>query len=201
MPSEISGCPILALSPHTRRSAHSANSQPPPLGFEVLLHVAMEIEMVTREIRENPRGEAHVGTQGELAAATERVAGDGGHDGLRDGGDRSERRLQGARARDHVGVGHRHHLLDVRTRSEDLLAAIEDHRGDVGARPHLGRGHPQLLLKRHVERVHRRAVQPDGCDAALNLKADELAVCHRCLPDRGLPVAASLTTRPRPADP
>jgi len=35
MPSRISGCPTLALSPSTRKSAQSASSSPPPSAYPV----------------------------------------------------------------------------------------------------------------------------------------------------------------------
>ena len=116
-----------------------------------------------------------VGAQRELAAAAERVAGDRGDDRLRDPRHGGERRLQRAGALDHVGVRHVGHLLDVRARGEDPLAAVHDDGLDVVALGGLGRGRPDLLLDLHVEGIHLRPVEPDRADAVGDLQSYELA--------------------------
>ena len=77
-------------------------------------------------LRVVPR-DPEVRAERQLAAAAERVAGDRGDDRLGDPGHRGERGLQVAGPRDHVGVRHVGHLLDVRAGREDLLAAVHDH--------------------------------------------------------------------------
>src|SRR5665647_526460 len=120
-------------------------------------------------------GDPEVTGQAELAAATERVAGDGGHGGLGNPGDRDEGGLKRRRAVDHVRVGHGLHLLDVSASREDLLAAVDDDRGDVAPRRGLERGGVQAILDLKVQRVHGWSVQTDGADATLDLEPDQLA--------------------------
>ena len=82
-----------------------------------------------------------VAAQRQLAAAAQRVAGDGGDGGLRDARHGGEGVLEADGGPDHVLVGHPGHLLDVGAGREDLRAAVDDHGTDVGARADLlGRG-------------------------------------------------------------
>src|SRR5665647_1545397 len=116
--------------------------------------------------------------EGELTAGTERVTGDGGHGGLGDPGDRDEGGLQRRGTVDHVRVGHGLHLLDVSACRKDLLAAVDDDRGDVLTHGgFVGRG-GEAILNLEVERVHGGAVQTDGADATLDLELNDLT--HDC---------------------
>ena len=76
-------------------------------------------------------GDAQVAAQRELAAATERVAGDRGDRRLGDAGHGGERGLQRGRAVDHLLVGPGGHLLDV--------GAGREHLRDRRRRPPRGR--------------------------------------------------------------
>src|SRR5665647_2388462 len=123
-------------------------------------------------------GDPEVAGQAELAAATERVAGDGGHGGLGNPGDRDEGGLKGRGAVDHVRVGHGLHLLDVSACRKDLLAAAANEatvRKDVSAVIIYG---GEAILNLEVERVHGGAVQTDGADATLDLELNDLT--HDC---------------------
>ena len=121
-----------------------------------------------------------VGAERELAAAAERIAGDRGHDGLRDLRDGGERRLQRPRATRHVGVRHVGHLLDVGAGREDLLTAPQHDRADVVAIAALVRRGPDLLLDGRVEGVHRRPVEPDGRDTVVDFERhDDSAMVAR----------------------
>ncbi len=115
-----------------------------------------------------------VGAQGQLAPAAEGVAGDRGDDRLGDPGHRGEGARQAGGALDHVRVGHVVHLLDVRTRGEDLLAAVDHDRLDVVALGRLGRAGADLLLHLGVQGVHLGAVEPDRAHTLADLEADEL---------------------------
>ena len=75
---------------------------------------------------------------------------------------------------DHVGVGHRLHLLDVGAGGEDLLAAPDDDRRDVLALGRLAARGDQAVLDLGVEGVHRGPVEADGADAVLDLEAHEV---------------------------
>src|SRR5665811_1709823 len=123
-------------------------------------------------------GDPEVTGQGKLAAGAERVAGDGGHGGLGDPGDRDEGGLQRRGAVDHVRVRHELHLFDVRTGGEDLFAAVDDDRGDVLAHGGFVRGGGEAILNIEVERVHGRALQTDGADPTLDLELNDLT--HDC---------------------
>ena len=74
-----------------------------------------------------------------------------------------------------VGVRRASHLLDVGTRSEHLVAAVEDDRAHGAVVGCLVCGGVQLVLHLIVERVHRGAIKPDGSDAVLDLEPDERA--------------------------
>src|SRR5690606_39186959 len=119
-------------------------------------------------------GDAEVTAHGQLAAGAQRVAGDRGDGGFRDARDGAETVLDDGGAVDHVGVGHGLHLLDVRARGEDLLAAVDDD----GTHLRVGRddagGLPQRVLHRDVERVHLGPVDADRGDAVLDLDPDVL---------------------------
>lgn len=119
-------------------------------------------------------GDAEVAGEGDLAPTPERVSCDRRDRRLGDPGERAGEVLQAVRGADHVDIGHRLHLLDVGTGREHLLAAIDDHGGDVVPLARLGRGCAEFLLDLQVQCVHRRPVEPDGADPVLDVEADEL---------------------------
>ena len=119
-------------------------------------------------------GDAEVRGHREFQPAAERVAGDRGDDRLRDAGQLGEGVLEPGRRGGHLAGRHGRHLLDVGAGREDLLAAVEDDGAHVVAAADLERSLAELVLQRPAQRVHRRAVQPDGRDPVLDLDPDVL---------------------------
>jgi hypothetical protein len=122
-----------------------------------------------------------VAGQRQLAAAAERVPGDGRDHRLRNLRDAVERRGQGARPHRHLLVRGGGELLDVRARGEHLRAAVDDHGPDRRVFGRRVRGLPQFLLDLGVERVHRGPLESDGADSVTRLQPYELA--HRAPPE------------------
>ena len=81
----------------------------------------------------------------------------------------------------HVLVGHGGHLLDVGPSGEHLRPTVDDHGTHLGPVPGRGSADPpggsqDLVLHREVQRVHRRAVQPQRGDPLLELDPAQAAL-------------------------
>ena len=145
-------------------------------------------------------GDPEVGAQRELEAAAERISGNGRHDRLGDLRDRGERVLQPPGVGGHLGVARLGHLLDVSACREHLRAAVDDDGADVMIGGDLRGRRRDLILDLCVQRVHRRAVQPDHGHRLINVKPDELT--HAAPPCRAMiPCRHSARSRPGPVPP
>lgn len=121
------------------------------------------------------RGDPEVGAERQFAAAAQRIAGDGGDNGLGDTGDGREGVLQAPGPYDHRRMVHGLHLLDVRAGREHLLAAVQNHGPYVLAAGRLLGELAQPVLDGDVQCVHRRTVETDGADAFGDLERNSHA--------------------------
>ena len=136
----------------------------------------------------------------ELAPASERVAGDGGDDGL-------SHLLDAFPSLEVAGGEHVHrvlvhHLRDVGAGRERLLVAGDDHRTDGVVRVETGECMAELVDQRSVERVqHLRPVEHDQADRASRFGANACVVHQSILMVQAIPATLARCelgrTRPR----
>ena len=120
-------------------------------------------------------GEPEIGAHLQLEAASQAVAGDGGH-----GWDPEllELVVDLLQRRDHGLGGLRRHLdhhLDVGPGREHLLAAVDQGCPDVVPQRQVGEDLLKLPHDVLVDGVHGRTVEADDTDAVLDLEPDEIS--------------------------
>jgi hypothetical protein len=120
------------------------------------------------------RREPEIGAHGQLQAAAQAVPVDRGDHHSGELLHRREHVLHRGDRRLDLDRREAGHHLDVRPRSEDLLAAVQDQGPDVLGGDRLASGLAEVPQQVAVDRVHGRAVQPDGSHRAVDLEPNEL---------------------------